>query len=241
MASREQDERELEGVVAPRLRSWLSRVTDKVLAPWRGWKGVPDASAVYQEQQSWDNDVDTILTTVGKIALGAWSEATDVPPVSRHAFMMAYLADVKSLLVRIPNEVANLVFAEITDATNAGADVDEVARRVENVLSWTASERWPGRAKTIAWTETTRARGAATVAAGAEQSRVTGRTLTKVWRTSHDEKVRTAHMEADGQERPFWQPFHVGGEDLAFPGDPTGRPDNVINCRCDVAIRNEVK
>jgi hypothetical protein len=240
VASRDSDERGLETVVAGRLRAWLGRARDAVMQPFRQWGGMPDATAVYSEQQSWNDDVDTILTHVGQIALRAWSEATDVPPVSRHAFIMASLADTYNFLVRIPDEVANLVFAEITDAVNAGADVDGVAARVDKVLSWTGSERWTGRARTIAWTETTRARGAGTLAAGAEQARVTGRVLTKEWRSRHDEKVRVNHMEADGQRVPFWAPFLVGGEYLQFPGDPTGSPENVINCRCDLVIRDEV-
>lgn len=240
MAGRNDDEKRLEGVVAPRLRRWLGQARDAVMAPFRQWGGVPDAAAVYSQQASWDSDVDTILTTVGEIALSAWSEATDVPPVSRHAFIMASLADTRNLLVRIPDEVANLVFAEITDGLNAGETVDQVAARVGRVLSWTDSERWPGRARTIAWTETTRARGAGTLAAGTEQARVTGRMLTKTWRAHNDEKTRIAHRDADNQTVPFWAPFRVGGENLMAPGDPTGSPENVINCRCDITIGNEV-
>jgi len=236
MASRDQDEKELEGVVAGKLRGWLAKARDAVLAPFRSFKGTPDASAVYGLQPDWNDDVQTILTTIGKIALDAWSQATDVPPVSRHAFIMAHLADTENLLVRIPNEVANLVFAEITDAMNAGKDTQGIADAVDKVLSWTASERWPGRAKTIAITEATRARAAGTVAAGTEQARVTGRQLTKTWHSHHDEKVRMGHLGADNQRVPLWSPFLVGGEYLQFPGDPTGKPDNVINCRCDITI-----
>jgi hypothetical protein len=240
MASRDEEERNLESLVAGKLRSWLGRARDAVMQPFRQWKGMPDAAAVYATQGSWNDDVDTIVTHVGQIALRAWSQATDVPPVSRHAFIMASLADTHNFLVRVPDEVANLVFAEITDAVNAGADVDGVAAQVERVLSWTDTERWPGRAKTIAWTETTRARGAGTMAAGTEQARVTGRVLTKEWRTRHDEKVRISHRDADGDRVAFWAPFYVGGEPLMFPGDPNGSPDNVINCRCDLIIRDEV-
>lgn len=240
MASRDEEERNLETLVAGKLRNWLGRARDAVMQPYRQWKGMPDPNGVYQTQQAWDADVDTIVTHVGQIALRAWSQATDVPPVSRHAFIMASLADTRNFLVRVPEEVANLVFAEIIDAVNSGADVDGVAARVDKVLSWTATERWPGRAKTIAWTETTRARGAGTMAAGTEQARVTGRVLTKEWRTRHDEKVRISHRDVDGDRIPFWAPFVVGGENLMFPGDPTGSPENVINCRCDLLIRDEV-
>lgn len=239
MASREQDETRLEGVVAAALRRWLDRARDVVMAPFRQHGIQPDPTAIYSTQPLWNAEVDTILTTIGQIALGAWSQATDVPPVSRHAFVVAYLADVRNLLVRIPDETANLVFAEITDGVNAGESLDQLAARVDRVLSYTGSERWPGRARTVAVTETTRAYGAATMAAGVEQSRVTGRVLNKTWRTSHDERVRMGHRDADGQTVPVFMPFQVGGEPLQFPGDPSGSPENVINCRCSVVISNE--
>lgn len=237
--ARSDDERELEAVVAPRLRGWLQRARDVIMRPFTQWGGLPDASGAYREQQAWDSDVDTILATISRISMGAWSEATDVPPVSRHAFIMAHLATVQNLLVRVPDEVANGVFAEVTDALNAGRDTAGVTEAVERYLSWTATERWPGRARTIAQTEANRARAAGTLAAGTEQARLTGRVLVKQWRTHLDGKERVEHHAADNQERPFWAPFQVGGENLMYPGDPTGSPWNVINCRCDMAIRNE--
>lgn len=239
MANRAQDEDRLTGVVSTALQRWLARARDVVMAPYLRHKIPPDPKAVYGLQPLWNSEVDTILTTIGQISLGAWSQASDVPAVSRHAFVVAYLADVRNMLVRIPDEVANLVFAEITDGVNAGESLEQLAERIDHVLSFTGSQRWPGRARTIATTEVTRAYGAATTAAGIEQSRTTGRVLSKTWRTSHDERVRMDHRNVDGQTVPVTMPFNVGGEMLQFPGDPSGSPENVINCRCDVVISNE--
>jgi len=238
MATRDQDETKLGAVVATALQRWLNRARDAVMAPFRQHGIQPDPTAIYRTQPLWNSEVDTILTTIGQIALGAWSQATNVPPVSRHAFVVAYLADVRNLLVRIPDETANLIFAEINDGVNAGESLDQLAARVDRVLSYTGSERWPGRARTIAVTEVTRAYGAATMAAGVEQSRVTGRQLNKTWRTSHDERVRMGHREADGQTVPVFMPFQVEGEALQFPGDPSGSAANVIGCRCDLVIHD---
>jgi uncharacterized protein with gpF-like domain len=162
-----------------------------------------------------------------------------VPPVSRHAFVMSQLAQTQNFLVRIPDDTYNLVFAEIADATNSGESVERIAQRVDSVLSYTGSENWPARARTIAQTETTRAYGAGTLAAGMEQSRVTGRLLRKRWDTERDERVRISHREVDGQVRELGYPFYVDGFPLMFPGDPMGPPETVINCRCDLAILNE--
>lgn len=58
--------------------------------------------------------------------------------------------------------------------------------------------------------------------------------LIKDWDTVGDEKVRQAHVFADGQRRNIKQPFNVGGQLLLFPGDTSlgATIDNVANCRC---------
>ena len=238
MATRDEDEKGLEQVVATGLKRWLGKARDAVMRPWRQFAMQPDPVGVFQTQQDWNDEVDTILTRVGRIAEGAWNEAGG-PPVSRHAFVMAQLAQTDNFLVRIPDEVYNLVFAEITDAVNAGASADQVASKVDTVLDYSGSERWPNRAQTIARTEVTRAMNAGVQGAGAELARVQGRVLTKRWVANHDERTRAAHRDADGQSVPFYQPFNVGGSSLMFPGDPSGAPDEVINCRCHMIIGSE--
>jgi HK97 family phage portal protein len=52
------------------------------------------------------------------------------------------------------------------------------------------------------------------------------------WLAALDERTRPAHREAHGQKRRQGQMFNVGGENLAYPGDPGGSPANIINCRC---------
>jgi len=239
VASREEDENRLTGVVAGALQRWLASAREAVMKPWRQYRMMPDPTAIYGTQGDWDGEVDTILTEIGKISLSAWSQATDVPPVSRHAFVVSQLAQTQNFLVRMPDETYNLVFAAITDGTNSGESVEQIAQRVDSVLSYTGSENWPARARTIAQTETTRAYGAGTLAAGMEQSRVTGRLLRKRWDTERDERVRISHREVDGQVRDLGYPFYVEGFPLMFPGDPMGPPEAVINCRCDLVILNE--
>jgi len=54
----------------------------------------------------------------------------------------------------------------------------------------------------------------------------------KEWLATQDDKVRDAHAAADGQKVPIDESFDVGGEQLEYPGDVAGSPENVINCRC---------
>jgi len=236
---RREDEENLRGVVGGALRRWLDKARAAVMAPWRQHRIPPDPTAIYSTQGAWQDELDTILTAIGEISLHAWSEATDVPPVSRHAFVLATLGQTENLLVRIPDETYNLVFAELSEGVNAGESLEQLAARVDQVLSYTDSERWPNRAKVIAQTETTRAYGAGTLAAGMEQSRVTGRLLRKRWDTRDDLRVRTPHREVDGETRDLSMPFYMDDFPMMFPGDPIAPADLVCGCRCNLVIVNE--
>lgn len=43
---------------------------------------------------------------------------------------------------------------------------------------------------------------------------------------------RISHLLADGQVRKPNEPFLVDGEELQYPRDPSGSPENTINCHC---------
>ena len=55
----------------------------------------------------------------------------------------------------------------------------------------------------------------------------------KVWIATSDNRVRDWHLSMDGQEVPVKEPFIDGhGEELMYPGDPSGSAQTVYNCRC---------
>ena len=60
----------------------------------------------------------------------------------------------------------------------------------------------------------------------------------KMWSSAHDGRVRNWHVDADsdyGTEDkaiPMDEPFIVMGEEMMYPGDIAGSPENVYNCRC---------
>ncbi|MFJ9720012.1 phage minor head protein [Streptomyces sp. NPDC101213] len=96
---------------------------------------------------------------------------------------------------------------------------------------------WRSEAATTAVTETTAAESNGAYDAGQSSEQATGQqTARKRWVAVLDDRTRDAHRDADGQEVPLDAPFEVGGETLRFPGDPTGSPGNVINCRCSVSV-----
>jgi len=60
-----------------------------------------------------------------------------------------------------------------------------------------------------------------------------GVNMKRMWMAVIDSRTRSTHGHADGQTVDLDEPFFVGGEELDYPGDPKGRPDNVIQCRCE--------
>lgn len=136
---------------------------------------------------------------------------------------------------------ANQLAGEVTDTTyqaiqqaladgvGQGLSIDDLAAEVQDVFDGASRSR----AKTIARTEVISAsNGSASLAAAQLPPDVVAGAE---WISTADDRTRDDHVDADGQVVPMGTPFTVGGEQLAYPGDPSGSADNVINCRCTVA------
>jgi SPP1 gp7 family putative phage head morphogenesis protein len=52
------------------------------------------------------------------------------------------------------------------------------------------------------------------------------------WLATDDSRTRDDHAAADGQVQDIGTPFEVGGEQLMYPGDSAGSPEQTCNCRC---------
>ena len=121
----------------------------------------------------------------------------------------------------ISSTTGDQVLNAIADGVAAKEGTADIAARVEDQLDTT----WPGRADTIARTET----AAATNQASLEDAQSTVPGMQKVWLCSFVNS-REWHEDADQQTCDLSDPFSVMDEDLDYPGDPSGSPENVINC-----------
>ena len=93
------------------------------------------------------------------------------------------------------------------------------------------------RGEVLARTETLTALNRASVEAmnqAIDTGAINAGVVTKVWRTARDNRVRDSHAELDGQTAPIDGVFANG---LAYPGDPSGPPEEIINCRCFLETR----
>ena len=112
--------------------------------------------------------------------------------------------------------------ATLADGIEAGESTAQLVKRMQQHLPDIQAER----AAAIATSEAHTSMQAGSFA----QMRFGGIT-TKTWITAGDEATRDSHRAQDGQTVPIDQPFHNG---LMYPGDPSGAPGEIINCRCDM-------
>jgi hypothetical protein len=82
-----------------------------------------------------------------------------------------------------------------------------------------------GRAQRIARTE-----AHSSILTGAHEGMRQGGVTEREWLAASDEKTRDTHREADGQKVGIDEKYEVGDAELAYPGDPNGPPEEIINC-----------
>jgi SPP1 gp7 family putative phage head morphogenesis protein len=139
------------------------------------------------------------------------------------------LARANNLAGHVTDTTYRAIQQALADGVAQGWSIEELATAIRSVFS-TASQQ---RAEMIARTEVLSAYNGAQAleAALLPEDVVAG----KEWVSVRDERVRDAHGEADGQTVAVADPFSVEAEELLYPGDPNGSPDNIINCRCTLA------
>ena len=106
-----------------------------------------------------------------------------------------------------------------------GNGIGETSKRIKATL-----EKNMNNALRIARTETTRAMNEANLQGMEKASKKLD--IQKEWVATLDGRTRRTHGRADGQRVDLDKPFIVGNSKLMYPGDPSGSPEEVINCRC---------
>ena len=143
---------------------------------------------------------------------------------------LAWIDEKVATSARIVNEGTFRVLGDtLSEGLVAGEGIPELTARVQTVFadSWRGTE---ASSRRIARTEII---GAANK--GAMEGYKAGGATSKEWIAEIDDRVREEHAAANGQIVPIHLGFSVAGEALAHPGDPSGSPENIINCRCTVA------
>jgi hypothetical protein len=142
--------------------------------------------------------------------------------------MKIFVRNLTALKVKQINEGTRRIYAKIVAKGIAeGLTGVEVAKKIRKAGKLTTL--W--RAKRIARTEThTAANHSMRIAMKATRA-----VKEKEWRSALDSRTRTKrfnHVKANGERVKFDEFYVETGEDLMYPGDPSGSAGNIINCRC---------
>ena len=143
-------------------------------------------------------------------------------------------AKVMTSAVEINTTTKKDVLKQLKEAVENGESIQDMDKRIKGLFE----ETYKHRAQTVARTEVISANNKA----GLEAARQANMGH-KVWITSLDERTRTFENGADfdhakmdgvtvGIDEKFAVPSVFGDEYLDFPGDPSGSPGDIINCRC---------
>ena len=118
--------------------------------------------------------------------------------------------------------------AETLQGILQGESMDKIAKRMMNVQEMNKTQA---------------IRSARTIVTGAEnkgrqdsyaRAQADGIILQKEWISTNDSRTRHSHATLDGAIVDQDKKFDNG---LMFPGDPSGRPEEVYNCRCTLVAK----
>ena len=131
-------------------------------------------------------------------------------------------------LGRDTKDLSKKIAGEISRGISGGMMYSEIAR---NIVAWGRIPK--NNAMRIARTEAHRIQTQAAMDAQFK-ARDKGAEVVKQWDSSLDARTRDSHVRVDGEIRELDEKFSNG---LLYPGDPSGRAAEVINCRCALLQR----
>lgn len=137
----------------------------------------------------------------------------------------------KGLYTRLGEDISLLkkkIAAQVSRGISTGMSYQQVAQQLAGV-----SNIGFNNAVRIARTEGHRIQCQAGMDA-CEKAKNKGADVVKQWDAALDARTRDSHAKVDGEIRELHQKFSNG---LMFPGDPSGRAAEVINCRCALLQR----
>lgn len=144
----------------------------------------------------------------------------------RNPNVQVALDQYRNRIKRINRTTSGAIRDLLAEGYEQGYSIQELEKRIRELTAFSRE-----RATMIARTETN-----AYVSGGAhlgyEQVAEQGLDVRVEWIATQDSVTRDAHADADSQTVGINDSFLVGGEYLKYPGDPSGSPENVINCRC---------
>jgi HK97 family phage portal protein len=198
-----------------------------------------DIAEMLLDGEDWDKELDRrLMPTLRAAATTGAKQVRGEIGLSRDVFseqiLSSWQKSTKVLLDKVNVYTADALTAladKIQEGVTEGQPLDEMVEAFGNDVRGFYDDT-EARKVRIARTETTRAlnggRFAQMQAAGIEEHE---------WLAVMDSAVRESHADQDGDVVRIGEKFDNG---LEYPGDPNGKPEETINCRCTtVAVFKE--
>lgn len=157
----------------------------------------------------------------------------DATPYTHH-----HLETVTNRLTRVTDNIFDTIRDDLTEGWLNGDTIPELAARINTHLTEAQATLIPNRATVIARTEAVGANNAGAHAAADATAALLGvppDAVVKEWLPTPGPRTRDTHAAMAGVTvTGLDTPFTVGAAYLQQPGDPTGPPEEVVQCRCSV-------
>lgn len=184
---------------------------------------------------------ETFLMSAERVADAMTGAIGEVIERVTNTYARDFLQYAYNRMVFTGQELWEKIRGELVAGYEAGEGITQLAARLQDAAGLSLP-----RALTVARTEVISAANGGSyvqmLEAGFDEK------VTKEWLATMDPRTRESHRHADNQTVDLTDGFSVdiytngvktGMEELEFPGDPTGTPGNVINCRCALAFNFE--
>ena len=241
----ERERRAQERIEARMIRRFEPRLRRAILSQIRGAvnayeDGRPWESAIHLGEDQIEREYERMYTeayeTIGaRIATalddGSKSlrfERKELPEMFRRAMQAFVRRWTATQVTKVTSTTRVWIAAAVQRGIEEGLSVPEIGGRIRSHATTIAG--W--RANTIARTEVHSAANAGAMEAAKES----GRVRMKNWVHVNDPRTRDGDNgdfdHTNVESVPIDEPFIVDGEELMYPGDPSGSAGNIVNCRC---------
>lgn len=233
--------RRMEAAFRTRFQDILDAQLESVIVRLEGKRGrqamardaAGDAADAIFDRAYWEkytaDQVRDLYAGIAAQAFDAFDAAFDISFDLDAPFAQKYILGRANMLAgNVTATTYDGIKQALADGAKEGEGIPELADRIRGLFAQT----YASRAETVARTETISAYNGSTAEAAAQAPDVIGGLE---WIATNDDRTRDDHAEADGQIIQIGDTFDVGGEALEYPGDPSGDPENIVNCRCATA------
>lgn len=172
----------------------------------------------------------TIEQVAGNVGFDFWDEQTVRRLLVEQPELMPHYPEKRAIkrgidLAYGQKQIAASVTSGILQGKSLKAMADDLQERIPEMSRNSALR--------AARTAVTGAQNAGRTDSYAAAEKIGVKTKRK-WVATLDKRTRHEHGKLDGQVVDVDEPFKVGGYSLMFPGDPSGPPHLIYNCRCRI-------